>query len=34
MAGLFLRDLEAAVSWLDDLSGPMPVEEQPGSFAH
>jgi glutamate decarboxylase len=34
MAGLFLRDLKAAVGWLDALSGPMPVEEQPSSFSH
>ena len=34
MAELFLRDLRTAVDWLDDLSGPMPHEEQPSSFHH
>ena len=34
MAELFLRDLRQAVDWLDDLSGPMPHEEQPSSFHH
>jgi glutamate decarboxylase len=34
MAELFLRDLRAAVEWLDDLSGPMPREEQPSTFHH
>jgi glutamate decarboxylase len=34
MAELFLRDLEAAVGWLDNLSGPMPHENQPSSFHH
>jgi len=34
MAELFLRDLRTAVEWLDDLSGPMPHEEQPSSFHH
>ncbi|MGZ4437793.1 MAG: glutamate decarboxylase, partial [Nocardioidaceae bacterium] len=34
MAELFLRDLRTAVDWLDDLSGPMPHEEQPSAFHH
>jgi glutamate decarboxylase len=34
MAELFLRDLRQAVDWLDDLSGPMPHEEQPSGFHH
>ena len=34
IADLFLRDLGAAVEWLDDLSGPMPHEEQPSGFHH
>ncbi len=34
MAELFLRDLRTAVGWLDDLSGPMPREEQPAGFHH
>ena len=34
MAELFLRDLREAVDWLDDLSGPMPREEQPSTFHH
>ena len=34
MAELFLRDLREAVDWLDDLSGPMPREEQPSGFHH
>lgn len=34
MASLFLRDLAASVAWLDGLSGPMPVEQQPSGFAH
>ncbi|EWT00088.1 glutamate decarboxylase [Intrasporangium oryzae NRRL B-24470] len=34
MAELFLRDLRTAVDWLDDLSGPMPREEQPSTFHH
>ncbi|MEI8081824.1 MAG: glutamate decarboxylase, partial [Actinomycetes bacterium] len=31
---LFLKDLQAAVTWLDNLNGPMPVEEKPNSFRH
>jgi glutamate decarboxylase len=34
MAELFLRDLRAAVEWLDDLESPMPREEQPSNFHH
>ena len=34
MAELFLRDLRAAVDWLDDLEAPMPHEEQPSGFHH
>jgi glutamate decarboxylase len=34
MAELFLRDLRAAVDWLDDLQSPMPHEEQPSTFHH
>jgi glutamate decarboxylase len=34
MAELFLRDLRAAVDYLDDLAAPMPREEQPSSFHH
>jgi glutamate decarboxylase len=34
MAELFLGDLRTAIDWLDDLSGPMPHEEQPNSFHH
>ncbi len=34
MAELFLRDLRAAVDWLDNLSSPMPREGQPSSFHH
>ena len=34
MAELFLRDLRAAVDWLDDLQSPMPHEEQPSGFHH
>ena len=34
MAELFLKDLHTAVDWLDDLSGPMPHEEQPSGFHH
>jgi glutamate decarboxylase len=34
MAELFLRDLHAALVWLDDLAGPMPREEQPSTFHH
>src|SRR6476619_4444582 len=34
MAELFLKDLRTAVDWLDDLSGPMPREEQPNTFHH
>jgi glutamate decarboxylase len=34
MADLFLRDLKAAVDWLDHLDGPMPREEQPANFHH
>jgi len=34
MAELFLRDLQTAIEWLDDLDAPMPHEEQPSSFHH
>ena len=34
MGDLFLKDLKAAVTWLDNLSGPMPVEEKPAGFHH
>jgi glutamate decarboxylase len=34
LADLFLTDLRNAIDWLDNLSGPMPVEEQPASFHH
>jgi glutamate decarboxylase len=34
MAELFLRDLRAAVDYLDHLAAPMPREEQPASFHH
>ena len=34
IANLFLRDLGKAVQWLDDLSGPLPREEQPNGFHH
>jgi glutamate decarboxylase len=34
MASLFLRDLETATNWLDNLSGPLPLEEQPNGFNH
>jgi glutamate decarboxylase len=34
MAELFLRDLRAAVDWLDGLSAPMPHEKQPSCFHH
>jgi glutamate decarboxylase len=34
MAELFLRDMRAAVDYLDDLAAPMPREEQPASFHH
>ena len=34
MAELFLRDLRAAVDWLDDLESPMPHEVQPNGFHH
>jgi glutamate decarboxylase len=34
MADLFLRDLRAAVQWLDDLAAPMPQEQRPSSFHH
>ena len=34
MADLVLRDITTAVEWLDDLSGPMPHEEQPSGFHH
>ena len=34
MAEMFLRDLRAATSYLDDLSAPMPREEQPAGFHH
>lgn len=34
MAEMFLRDLRAAVDYLDGLSAPMPREEQPAAFHH
>ena len=34
MADLFLHDLDQAVEWLDDLTGPMPHEGQPSGFHH
>jgi glutamate decarboxylase len=34
MAELFLRDLRAAITWLDDLDAPMPHESQPSTFHH
>jgi glutamate decarboxylase len=34
MADLFLRDLRTALSWLDHLDGPLPLEEQPNGFSH
>jgi len=34
MAELFLRDLAVATEWMDDLSAPMPSEEQPSGFHH
>jgi glutamate decarboxylase len=34
MAELFLRDLRAAVDYLDDLAAPMPREQQPAGFHH
>jgi glutamate decarboxylase len=34
MAELFLRDMRAAVNYLDDLAAPMPREEQPSAFHH
>lgn len=34
MASLFLRDLQAATNWLDNLSGALPLEEQPHGFSH
>ena len=34
MAEMFLRDLRAATTYLDDLSAPMPREEQPAGFHH
>jgi len=34
MADLFLRDLRAAVDWLDHLEAPMPKEAQPSTFHH
>ena len=34
MAELFLRDLRAAIAWLDNLDGPLPLEVQPESFSH
>jgi len=34
MAELFLRDLRAAITWLDNLDGPMPHESQPSTFHH
>src|SRR3954451_18796884 len=34
MAELFLRDLDAACDWLNDLDGPMPSEKAPEVFHH
>jgi glutamate decarboxylase len=34
MADLFLRDLKTAVTWLDQLDGPLPAEGQPHGFSH
>jgi glutamate decarboxylase len=34
MAELFLRDVRAAIDWLDDLQAPMPHEQQPAGFHH
>ena len=34
MADLFLRDVRSAIDWLDHLSGPLPLEEQPNGFSH
>lgn len=34
MAEMFLRDLRAAVDYLDGLSAPMPREELPAAFHH
>ncbi|WP_457206883.1 glutamate decarboxylase [Nocardioides sp. P5_C9_2] len=34
MAELFLRDLAVATEWMDDLSAPMPNEDQPSGFHH
>jgi glutamate decarboxylase len=34
MADLFLRDLRAAVDWLDGLAAAMPQEQRPSSFHH
>jgi glutamate decarboxylase len=34
MAELFLRDLRAAIEWLDGLESPMPREAQPSNFHH
>ena len=34
MAELFLRDLCTAIDWLDNLDGPLPLEDQPEGFSH
>src|SRR3954447_22226407 len=34
MAELFLRDLRAAITWLDDLEAPKPHARQPSTFHH
>jgi glutamate decarboxylase len=34
MAELFLRDLKAAIAWLDNLSGALPLEKSPQGFSH
>jgi glutamate decarboxylase len=34
MAELFLRDVHAAIDWLDNLQAPMPHENQPSGFHH
>jgi glutamate decarboxylase len=34
MAELFLRDLRAAIDWLDNLDGPLPLEHSPTGFNH
>jgi glutamate decarboxylase len=34
MAELFLRDVRAAIDWLDNLAAAMPHENQPRGFHH